>query len=253
MAEPLAALLEARERTAVGPRHVVARGRLIVQCCAAPAPSRACAPHTAASRSPCERRRRARACARPGPRSRLHDAALVVPLLVPRIREVEQHFVERRVRDPALEHLDRVVADRRGRSSGPRPRSAASSGRRRAMHFDAEEVALRDALQQARPATRRCRSRSRACAAHRDRRRAARSSGASPSSMPSVGHSSRQARSCATVMRPARTTKLRIARCGRPLGVSVGDSAPDSSGPAGFSGFGIQGLQFAAGEEATQS
>ena len=41
---------------------------------------------------------------------------------------------------------------------------------------------------------------------------AAKSSGSSPFSMPSAGHSSRQARSCAPVMRPARTTKLRIAR-----------------------------------------
>ena len=42
---------------------------------------------------------------------RLHDAALVVTLLGPRIRKIEQHLVERCVRHPPLQDLHGVVAD----------------------------------------------------------------------------------------------------------------------------------------------
>ena len=181
----------------------------------APTTVRASAPRSSASRSRAGIATRLELARHQLDECRLHDAALVVTLLRPRVREVEQHSSSDGVRHAAgAEHL----APRRG--SDPHV-AAASSDSARSIRWPTpggctsmpRKSCVRHAPARARRATRRCRSRFRASRGASRPKARARSSGSSPSlRCRSAGHSSRQARSCAVVMRPARATKLRIAR-----------------------------------------
>jgi hypothetical protein len=66
----------------------------------------------------------------------------VVALLVPRIREEDQHLVERARRDRLLEHLDRVVRDHAQVRQPRVARGLQQATDAGAMHLDAEVVAL---------------------------------------------------------------------------------------------------------------
>ncbi len=71
---------------------------------------------------------------------RLHQAALVVALLVPGVGEVDAHFIQRAVGDFLLQHLDRVVVvelDVVGGIIGQRIEQAAYA---RCVHLDADVV-----------------------------------------------------------------------------------------------------------------
>jgi hypothetical protein len=64
----------------------------------------------------------------------------VVPLLGPRVREVQEHFVEARGRQPLLEHIDGVLADYAqvpDREFFATQHQVTDPG---AMHLDSEEV-----------------------------------------------------------------------------------------------------------------
>jgi len=73
----------------------------------------------------------------------LHDAPLVVALLRPRIREVQQQLVERRVRDLPLQHLHRIVADQSnvGQLAGVDAQQAVADAG--SVDLDADEIGLR--------------------------------------------------------------------------------------------------------------
>src|SRR5690606_271726 len=73
----------------------------------------------------------------------IHQPALVVALLVPRVREVDADLVEAGVGDLVLQHLDRVVvvdADVAGAVLRQRVEQAADAG---GVHLDADEVPFR--------------------------------------------------------------------------------------------------------------
>ncbi|KAG0937366.1 hypothetical protein G6F31_015606 [Rhizopus arrhizus] len=77
---------------------------------------------------------------------RLQQAALVVALLVPRVREVDAHFIQRAVGDLVLQHFHRIVvvqAHVGGVVVGQRVQQPAHAGR---MHLDADVITRRVVL-----------------------------------------------------------------------------------------------------------
>ncbi|KAG0739102.1 hypothetical protein G6F24_017436 [Rhizopus arrhizus] len=70
----------------------------------------------------------------------LQQAALVVALLVPRVREVDAHFIQRAVGDLVLQHFHRIVVVQAhvvGVVVGQRVQQPAHAGR---MHLDADPI-----------------------------------------------------------------------------------------------------------------
>ena len=143
MTEPVAAPLEARHRAAVRPRHVATVGRLVAQQRA----GRGDLQHVFGVRLPVGRHPQHAARAQPVrdqcDELGLHDATLVVALLGPRVREIQQHLVERAGRDALLQHFDRIAADcahvaeleflgAQHEVADPRP-----------VHLEPQEIALR--------------------------------------------------------------------------------------------------------------
>ncbi|KAG0923129.1 hypothetical protein G6F32_014388 [Rhizopus arrhizus] len=76
----------------------------------------------------------------------LQQAALVVALLVPRVREVDAHFIQRAVGDLVLQHFHRIVVVQAhvvGVVVGQRVQQPAHAGR---MHLDADVITRRVVL-----------------------------------------------------------------------------------------------------------
>src|SRR6185312_7744766 len=74
---------------------------------------------------------------------RLKKPALVVTLLVPRVREENLHLIERLRRNLSLEHLDGIVAGHAHVSQPRRVEGEEQPADARRVHLDAEEITLR--------------------------------------------------------------------------------------------------------------